>query len=240
MGRIAVQSLEEKDMSKAQKQVGEAREQTQLATDQAAQQSALYQQIAQQLQGQQQGVIGQYAPMLQQLFQQLQGQQLPEGLSAGAKSALTSQALQGIPGQFQNAQSKLMANMTARGFGGQGGSANLAGQMGGLYGQRELAKSNALSNITLQDEAARNQNIQSNREFGSQLYGQGAGTMGQLAGLYNPASYFGMSSNSTGQQMQGAGQLGTQVQKGFWDQFGGALMGAGLGVGSSWLSKPKA
>lgn len=222
-------------MSKSQKQIGEAREYTKSATDEAAANSQMYKDFANRLFQQQQGVGASYSPMLQQLFSALQGQKLPEGLSDAAKSALTSQALQGIPGQFGDAKSKLLASMTARGFGGQGGSANLAGQMGGIYSAQELAKSNALSNITLQDESLRNQNRQQNIGNLQNLYGMGLSTMNSLGNLYNPASYLAGMSTSTGQQMTGAGQLGQQVQKNWWDQFGGGLLGAGLNLASGGL-----
>jgi len=246
-------------MSKANKQLGEARDVTKAATTQAETNAAQYQDLAKQLFGQQQGVAAKYQPILDQLFQVLQtggqagnlaeavGIQLPEGLSEKSKSALISQAMQGIPSQFGGAKNKLMATMTARGFGGQGGSANLAGQMGNIYSQQELAKSGALSNITLQDEALRNANIQSNRQFnvgtnlaanqaGQNLYGWGLDTMNTMAGIYNPQNYYQLGNQATTQQMAGGQQLGTQLQKNWWDQFGAPLLGAGLNAGVSYLT----
>lgn len=110
-------------------------------------------QVAQQQLAMQQKQIAQYNDYVKQLL--ANGGYLP-----GVKSALTSTAIQQIPGAYDNIAKALQTQALTRGT--QGGGTQPGSGLGTLgYGQllsqEELAKSNALNQITAQGQQNINQ-----------------------------------------------------------------------------------
>jgi hypothetical protein len=218
-------------------QIALSQQQQQAAAQQAAlanQYGGQWNQTASDLLGKQNAAIGQYMPGLDALMAKLTGQQgdlmsqlnailndksgpqvmdakqLAEGLTPEAKAALQSQVLNQDTG-FGGAMSKLKASMGARGFGGMGGNADIANSMGSLYAQQQMAKSKALGDITLQNEALANQNIAANRSFNLQnLANAQQYQLGQkqanLQGIGLGSGILGQGNNLYGSQL---GALGT-------------------------------
>jgi hypothetical protein len=92
---------------------------------------------------------------------------LAEGLSPQALASMQGNVLDQTPAKFDQARQQLQAKMASRGLGGAMG--NMANEFGNLEAQKAQALSGGLRDITLQDEALRNQNMQANRLFGADL-----------------------------------------------------------------------
>ena len=155
---------------------------------------------AQQLAMQQQQ-LAQYNNYLQQIT--AGGGYLP-----GVKSALTSQATQNIPQQYQQIARAMQTQAGARGLAGGGnlpGGGQYLNNYGQLLSQEELAKSNALNSITAQGQ----QNImgaqQGNLQAAGITSGVGSSALGSATNAANSA---------------------TQNQGGIM----GSLLGAGAGI----------
>jgi hypothetical protein len=66
--------------------------------------------------------------------------------------------------------------------------------------------------------------------YGLGALGAGTSLAGAIGGIYSPNPYIGGASSSLGQAGQATGQRANLLQTGFWDRYGGALLGAGLNV----------
>lgn len=168
---------------------GESKQQMDIANQVSQQQLALQQQY-----------LNQYNSYVQQLLQG--GGYLP-----GVKQALTSQAIQSVPQQYNQIAQQLMTNLGSRGAtggGSQPGSGLLGQGLGALYSSEEQNKSNLLNQITAQGQ----QNV-------------AAGEMGLLNAAGTTAgvgsSALGSATSAANQANQQSGILGT-------------IIGGGLGV----------
>lgn len=173
----------------------------------SAQQMATNNQVAQQQLALQQQEVSQYNSYIQQLISG--GGYLP-----GVKSALTSQAIQSVPQQYNQIAQQLATSAGSRGISGGGsqpGSGLLTQGLGQLYSAEEQQKSNLLNQITAQGQ----QNIAQGE--GGVLNIAGLGTQGGTSALQSATS----AANSANQQ---SGLLGT-------------IIGGGLGVLGSALGK---
>ena len=168
--------------------------------DSSAQMKINNQVAAQQL-ALQQKQLAQYNDYLKQIL--AGGGYLP-----GVKQALTSTAIQQIPGAYQNIARALQTQALTRGTeggGAQPGSGLGTAGYGQLLSAEELAKSNALNQITAQ---------------GQNNIGAAEGGGLQAAGIYSNAGSNALS-NATS-----AANASTQASTGLT----GALVGGGLGV----------
>jgi hypothetical protein len=173
----------------------------------AAQQQKINNQIAQQQFAQQQQFLQQYNNYVQQLIQG--GGYLP-----GVKGALTSQAIQSVPANYNQIAQQLQTNAASRGISGGGsqpGSGLATSGLGQLYSAEEQQKSNLLNQIT-----AGGQNNINAAEGGVLNAGLGTGNTG--------ANVIGSATSAANQANQQSGLLGT-------------IIGGGLGVLGSALGK---
>lgn len=125
------------------------------------------------------GTLSGTTGLINQLIQQIMnlGGGEPAGLSAEAKRALTTQALETVPGQFDRQASDLATMLLRRGGGlPAGGDYNRA--YGRLLADREAVKSGLLRDVILEDERQR----QKNRELNLQAKVQGLQTVATLTG----------------------------------------------------------
>jgi hypothetical protein len=166
----------------------------------SAQQMATNNQVAQQQLALQQQYLGQYNNYVQQLMQG--GGYLP-----GVKTALTSEAINSVPQQYNQIAQQMMTNLGSRGAAGGGsqpGSGLLGQGLGALYSGEEQQKSNLLNQITAQG--------QQNVAAGETGLLNAAGT---TAGVGSSA--LGSATSAANTANQSSGLLGT-------------VLGAGLGA----------
>lgn len=179
-----------------------------LCKGEAAQQQKINNQIAAQQFAQQQAYLAKYNDYVQQLIQG--GGYLP-----GVKQALTSEAIQSVPQNYNQVAQQMQTQLGSRGAAGGGnqpGSGLLGRGLGQLYSAEELQKSNLLNNIT----AGGQQNINA-AEGGVLNAGLGTGQIG--------ANVTGSATSAANQANQQSGLLGT-------------IIGGGLGVLGNVLGKP--
>jgi hypothetical protein len=173
----------------------------------AAQQMKINNQIAQQQLALQQEQLAKYNDYVKQIL--AGGGYLP-----GVKQALTSEAIQSVPQNYNQVAQQMMTtlgNRGAAGGGSQPGSGLLGRGLGQLYSSEEQTKSNLLNNIT-----AGGQNNIAAAE-GGVLNAAGLGTQGFTSALGNATS-------AANQANQSSGLLGT-------------IIGGGLGVLGQALGK---
>lgn len=173
------------------------------------QQMATNNAIAQQQFASQQKQLAQYNDYVKQILSG--GGYLP-----GVKEALTSQAIQSVPQNYNQAAQQLqtvLASRGATGGGDQPGSGLLGRGLGALYSSEEQNKSNLLNNIT-----AGGQNNITAAE-GGVLNAAGINTQGGTGAL-------GDATSAANQANQSSGLLGT-------------ILGAGIGAASKLIPIPK-
>ena len=171
-----------------------------LCKGQSQQQMDTNNQIAKQQFAAQQQYLQQYNNYVNQLVQG--GGYLP-----GVKSALTSEAINSVPQQYNQIAQQLQTNAASRGISGGGsqpGSGLSTAGLGSLYSAEEQQKSNLLNNITSQGQ----QNVTAG-EAGILNAGLGTGNTG--------ANVIGSATSAANQANQQSGVLGT-------------IIGGGLGV----------
>lgn len=164
-------------------------------------------QIAQQQLAAQQAQLAQYNNYVKQLL-------AGGGFLPGVKEALTSEAIQGVPQQYNQISRQLETNLASRGVTGGGtqpGSGLLGQGLGALYSAEEQQKSNLLNQIAMQGQ----QNIAGAE--GGVL--QGAGINANVG-----SNALGAATNAANQANQQSGLLGT-------------IIGGGLGVLGTALGK---
>lgn len=178
-----------------------------LCKGEAAAQMKINNQIAQSQLQMQQDQLAKYNDFVKQILSG--GGYLP-----GVKQALTSEAINSVPQNYNDIAAQLSTNAASRGIAGgagQPGSGLLTRGLGALYSSEEQQKSNLLNNITSQGQA----NIAGAE--GGVLNAAGLGTQGFTSALGNATS----AANQANQQ---SGLLGT-------------IIGGGLGVLGGALSK---
>jgi hypothetical protein len=171
-----------------------------LCKGQSQQQMNINNQQAQQQFAMQQQYLNQYNNYVQQLVQG--GGYLP-----GVRQALTSQAINSVPQNYNQVAQQLQTNAASRGISGGGsqpGSGLATSGLGALYSAEEQQKSNLLNNITAQGQ----QNVTAG-EAGILNAGMGTGSTG--------ANVLGSATSAANQANQQSGLLGT-------------IIGGGLGV----------
>lgn len=174
----------------------------------AAQQMKINNQIAQQQLAIQQAQLAKYNDYVKQIL--AGGGYLP-----GVKQALTSEAIQSVPQNYNQIAQQLMTTLGSRGAAGGGtqpGSGLLGRGLGQLFSSEEATKSNLLNQIT----AGGQQNITAAE--GGVLNAAGLGTQGFTSAL-------GSATSAANQANQGSP---------IW----GALIGAAGAVGASAAGKP--
>lgn len=178
-----------------------------LCKGEAAQQMKINNQIAAQQFAMQQQYLQKYNDYVNQLVQG--GGYLPR-----VKQALTSEAIQSVPQNYNQVAQQLQTQLGSRGAAGGGsqpGSGLLGRGLGQLYSSEEQQKSNLLNNIT----AGGQQNINA-AEGGVLNAGLGTGNTG--------ANVTGSATSAANTANQQSGLLGT-------------IIGGGLGVLGSALGK---
>jgi hypothetical protein len=179
-----------------------------LCKGEAAKQQAINNDLAAKQFAQQQQYLAAYNDYVQKLI--AGGGYLP-----GVKQALTSEAINSVPQQYNQIAQQLMTNAGSRGISGGGsqpGSGLSTSGLGALYSAEEQQKSNLLNNIT----AGGQQNITA-AEGGVLNAGLGTGNTG--------ANLIGSATSAANTANQSSGLLGT-------------ILGGGLGVLGSYLGKP--
>lgn len=119
------------------------------------------------------------------------GNQAPEGLSEAAKAALTTQALEDVPGRFDEASQNLLTSLLRRGGAFPAGGEFLQGY-GPLLAAREDTRAGLLRDVTLADEEAR----QKNRQFNIDAQLKALGLAGDLAGTRSQFDIAGLNADT--------------------------------------------
>ena len=173
-----------------------------MATD--TQQQALQNQLAQQQLELQQQQIGGYNNFLQQLT-------AGQGFLPGVQSALTSQALNSLPQQYNNLFGQINNQLVQRGItgGANAGSGDIARNFGALGAQEAGQQAQLLSQIPILGQQNLMQANQTALGIGS-MYGQNVNS-------------FNTGASSAGGQATSAAQAADQSQTGFWGSLFGAL-----------------
>jgi hypothetical protein len=138
------------------------------------------------------------------------------GYLPGVRGALTSEAIQSVPQNYNQASQQLLTTLGSRGAAGGGtqpGSGLLGQGLGQLYSAEAQQKSNLLNQITAQ---------------GQQNIAQGAGGLLGAAGTTAGAGTSALGSATN------AANSATQNQTGLL----GSILGAGLGVAGTALGGP--
>jgi hypothetical protein len=177
---------------------------SQTAMNTETQQQTLQNQLAQQQLQMQQNQISMVNPTLQSIIS-------GGGFLPGVQSALTSQALNSLPQQYNNLYGQLSNQLVQRGvIGGQNaGGGQVAAQFGSLGAQEAGQQAQLLSQIPIQGQ----QNVMGALNTALGVSGQ----YGQNVGAFNQGA------SSAGSSAVTAANAATQAQTGFWGSLFGAL-----------------
>jgi hypothetical protein len=145
------------------------------------------------------------------------------GMSPGEESALTSLAVNQLPQDFRQTEGMINQNLAARGIsGGTGGagSGDIGRQFGNLGAMEDYLKNTALTNVQLQ-KASQLRNLLGIKMGVANMFGQNTG-------MFNSGGLNALNSGVT------AAHNADMASTGMW----GALLGAGVNLGTSFIPKP--